>query len=294
MPERTQSVQTNAQGYNPITEVRLIIAFVTLLSLCITSEFVGTKVTDAAPATFSYSCNDHCYGRNVWPGNTRGGITTVDVNPMGSGNGFVTNEIWVDDPNSNHSESCKSSDDIPDCWIEAGYASGGSNNGATEYYFWADVRPCGCGGYHEHDSPQINTNDYGGTANIVIEQGGASSCTGYNSSTWCIDVSGGYDGISGLSDPNTMHASSIFIGQELVGTSDVYAPTAHFTYNNWVNSSGQPQYQTVDGNLDPCLDGICPGNNPPWAGWVSGQDPRNSRTGGNFYTCSLPGSRNPC
>ncbi|SRR6266446_416481 len=294
MPERTQSAQTNAQGYNPVTEIRLITAIISLLFMCITFGAVGTKAADAAPATFTYSCSSHCYGRNLWPGTTKGGLTNILVNPMGSGDGFVSNEIWVVDPNSNRSENCTAPGGIPDCWIEAGYASGASNNGATEYYFWADVRPCGCGGYHEHDSANINTNDYGSTATIVIEQGGSYSCNGYSSSTWCIFVSGAYDGLTGFSTPNTMHASDIFLGEELAGTSGAYAPKANFTYNRWIDSSGNPRYQTVDGSLDPCWDNICPNNNPPWSGWDSGQDPLHSSTGGNFYACSLPGNTNPC
>jgi len=153
---------------------------------------------------------------------------------------------------------------------------------------------CGCGGYHEHDSPNINTNDYGSTATIVIEQGGSYSCQGYSSSTWCVIISGVYDGLSGQSTSNTMHPTNIFLGQELVGTSNVDAPTAYFTYNQWVDTSGQPKYQTLDGQLNPCLNGVCPTHNPPWSGWVTGQDPKNSSTGGKFYTCSLPGSTNPC
>lgn len=293
MSGRIQVEQLDAQRYNPVAEVRLVTAFAVLL-MCIAFGATGTKAAFATPA-FSYSCANHCYGRNLWSGNTNGAETTVSVNPMGAGSGtepFVNNEVWVADPNSNGSEDCTSGS--PYCWVEAGYASGASNNGATEYYFWADVRPCGCGGYHEHDSGNINTNDYGGTAAISILRGGSSGCS-YINSTWCVFIYGDYDSWVGQSTDNTMHASQIMIGQELAGTSGATAPTANFTFNYWVDvNTGVPRFQTVDGTLNPCLDGTCWPHNPPWSGWVSGQDPEHSSDGGNFYTCTLPGNTNPC
>jgi hypothetical protein len=288
MSGKTQSKQLDAQ--ESVAMLRLITAFIVLL-MCIVFGALGMQKASAAPA-FSYSCSNHCYGRNLWSGNTAGAETTVTVNPMGAGNGFVDNEVWVADPNSNGSEDCASG--VPPCWIEAGYASVGSNNGATEYYFWAEVHPCGCGGYIEYDSGNINTNDYGGTAAISILRGGSSGCS-YNNSTWCVFIYGDYDSWTGQSTDNTMHASQILIGQELAGTSGATAYTANFTFNYWVDiNTGIPHFQTVDGTLDPCLYGTCWPVNPPWSGWVSGQDPRHSSYGGNFYTCSLPGKSNPC
>lgn len=191
---------------------------------------------------------------------------------MSSGDNFVDNEMWVAQPSS--SGDCGSVGSNY-CWVEAGYASGGSNNGAGEYFFWADVRPCSCGGYHEHDSNSLQSGDYGNVVNIGIYQ--------TSSSTWAANLIGWVTSWTGTSTGQTMSASMIMIGQELGGTSGANAPTAYFTSNEWRNASGVWLYQGVDGTLDPCLNNQCFNNNPPWAGWVSGKDPHHY-TGGDFYT----------
>lgn len=288
MTERTHPEQSDTQGYSLILEVRLLLTIVSMTSF-LAFGIIGVPTANAAtsgvliPSTTTYSCNAHCYGRDLWPGGITGGATTITVNHMSSGDGFVDDEIWVAQPN-NSSGDCSSN--LNFCWVEAGYAAGGSNNGASEYFFWADVRPCSCGGYHEHDSANLQSGDYGSVVNIGIYQA--------SSSTWTVNVFGGATSITGTSIAQTMSPSNILIGQELAGTSGANAPTAHFTSNEWRNRSGIWSEQGVDGTLDPCLANICTNVNPPWAGWVSGRDPHNY-SGGDFYTCTLPSSgRNPC
>lgn len=66
--------------------------------------------------------------------------------------------------------------------------------------------------------------------------------------------------------------------------------TINVTNNKWqcVNGcTGGWFYQTNDGS-------VTRSDNPPWVGWVSGQDPVHSSTGGEAYTCSIVASSNPC
>jgi hypothetical protein len=205
---------------------------------------------------------------------------------MSPGDIFVDDEMWVAQASS--SGDCASNGNF--CWVEAGYADGGAANGEIgQYFFWADVRPCSCGGYHEHDSGVLQSGDYGNEAGVGIFRN--------DSSDWGVYVNGAVTSISGTSTGQTMSPALILIGQELVGTSGANAPTAHFTYNYWQSTRDNSWHlQTVNGTLDPCLDNICTPINPPWAGWVTNQAPPNGN-GGNFYTCTLPakpGNKNPC
>ena len=283
---RSHSKRVDTYEYSLAMEARCLVAAISLCSLIVFSTF-GTGTVHAAnaiPAATSYSCSpNHCYGRDLWSGAITGGSTTVLVNSMGQGDGFVDNEMWLIQQSS--SGDCAQFLNL--CWTEGGYAAGGSNNGTTLYFFFADVRPCSCGGYHEHDSTELQGGDFGSYAGIGIYQ--------TSSSTWQVNVFGAVTSYSGTSTGQTMSPTMIVIGQELSGTSGALAPTANFLNNEWRDTTVENWHnQTADGTLDPCISGICPSNNPPWSGWVSGQDPPNY-PGGNFYTCTLPsGGQNPC
>ncbi len=286
---RTHSKQAEIQRYSLILEMRLLIAVVSLSCLIAFSTMRiqtanAATTTQFVPATTSYNCLAHCYGRDLWtfPGAITGGAVTITVNPMAQGDGFVTNEMWVDQPNISSGDCANQ---VDNCWVEAGYAAGGSSNGAQEYFFWADVRPCSCGGYHEHDSANLLGGDYGNVVNVGIFSNG--------SSTWDINVFGAATSLSGVSTGQTMNPTEILQGQELVGLSGVNTPTAHLTDSEWRDTNGVWSVEGADGTLDPCLNG-CPNINPPWSGWVKGSDPRNF-SGGDFYTCTLPTTgNNPC
>jgi len=289
MLERSQMNQSDAQEYSLFQEVLFLVA---LLSVCsfIVNSLIGIQSANAATfapnvsATLTYSCSSsHCYGRNEWQGATSGALTDISVVHLSSGNNFVDDEMWVAQPSS--SGDCAGNGNF--CWVEAGYANGDAENGEIgQYFYWADVRPCSCGGYHEHDSGILKSGDYGNEAGVGIFKD--------DSSDWGAYVDGTDTSVSGVSTGQTMQATMILIGQELAGTSGANAPTAHFTYNYWQDqNNGSWHFQTSDGTLDPCLDNQCSPINPPWAGWVANQTPHNGN-GGNFYTCTLPGNNNPC
>lgn len=289
MFEKIRANQENAKEYLLIREAQFLIVLLTVCSI-IVYGIMGTQTVSAAtlapaiPTTLTYSCSTtHCYGRDEWQGSVSGALTDTSVVHLSSGNGFIDDEMWVAQQSS--SGDCANNGNF--CWVEAGYANGDAENGEIgQYFYWADVRPCSCGGYHEHDSPVLSNGDYGNEADVGIFRD--------DSSDWGVYVDGADTSISGVSSSQTMQPTIILIGQELAGTSGANAPTAHFTYNYWQNpNNGSWNFQTVDGTLDPCLDNQCNPHNPPWAGWVANQTPHNGN-GGNFYTCTLPGNNNPC
>jgi hypothetical protein len=69
-----------------------------------------------------------------------------------------------------------------------------------------------------------------------------------------------------------------------------YANTALRLNNKWqcVNGcTGGWFYQTNDGT-------VTRGDNPPWTGWVAGNKPSQSSTGGELYDCVIVATNNPC
>src|SRR5579872_1670045 len=62
-----------------------------------------------------------------------------------------------------------------------------------------------------------------------------------------------------------------------------------------ITSQGN-QYQKTNGTwtyLNALQHSLTAGN-PPWIGWVSGQNPTQNSTGGDWYTCAANTSRNSC
>lgn len=289
MFNRVRANRPDTLEYSLAQEALFLIALLTVYSF-IVYAVMGTQTANAATltpvisTTLTYSCSSpHCYGRNEWQGATSGALTDISVVHLTAGDDFVDDEMWVAQVSG--SGDCANYGNF--CWVEAGYANGNAENGEIgQYLFWSDVRPCSCGGYHEHDSPVLKNGDYGNEADVGIFRD--------DSSDWGVYVDGTDTSISGVSTGQTMQATIIVIGQELAGTSGANAPTAHFTYNYWQDiNNGSWHFQTTDGTLDPCLDSQCTPHNPPWAGWVANQTPHNGN-GGNFYTCTLPGNNNPC
>ena len=199
-------------------------------------------------------------------GGTTGDATTISVVHLSAGDGVIDDETWIVQAHDNTGD-CGAYDA---CWIEAGYA----NKGSDEFFYWADVRPCSCGGYHEFDSAALQSGDYS-YVNIGIYR--------TSSSTWAVNVFGADTSLSGTSTGQTYSPSDILIGQELGGTSGANAPEAYFTSNEWRDGGANWHEQAVNGQLDPCFNGVCTNNNPPWSGWVRGENPPNY-LGGNFYT----------
>src|SRR5260370_29480921 len=120
---------------------------------------IGVASARTNRLALTYSCvSPHCYGLahfHTPAFNFAGAQTANTVRGIGTGDGFLTNEIWlVDDttyPGSVY-------------WIEVGYGVGlnivSSVCTSAESYFWADQRPNG-GGFYIH-CPQVPTSgDYG-------------------------------------------------------------------------------------------------------------------------------------
>src|SRR5579884_1871617 len=125
---RSHSKRVGTYEYSLAMEARCLVAAISLCSLIVFSTF-GTGTVHAANAlpANTYSCSGHCYGRDLWSGAITGGATTITVNPLASGDGFVTNEMWITQPNDSSGDCAQF---LNLCWTEAGYAAGGSNNGA--------------------------------------------------------------------------------------------------------------------------------------------------------------------
>lgn len=279
-------------------EKRIFLALTLVVGLLITAFTLHPQVAKAASTNLAipaltYNCStSHCYGVNSWSNteygqtNFTGDETNPDVVSLtpGSSGGGIDNEEWLVDSNQNHSETCiaaQGGTQNGQCWVEAGY---NHSYGLSEVWFWADVRPQGGGCtthcyYHEHDSGPLSSGDYGNPADFYISKG--------SSGQWIVDVSGYSTGLSGSSTYNTMHPTTVEMGQELIGTSGANAPTAYYVGNAWEDSSGTWQYHTLDGQPS--------SYNPPWANWYQGQTPSTSPYGGVWYTCTLPSSGgDPC
>jgi hypothetical protein len=194
---------------------------------------------------FAYSCTgvDHCYGVNSWSGGTTGVSAWITANRLtcsGCGlNDFITNELWLATGSQQY-------------WVEAGittYNKATDTNPANTprtSYFWADWRPGSQ--WYEHEMDQIPGADLGQyTYFEILKVSGANQ---FN-----VTVSG-YSGYHayGYSTDNTMGLPGIIqVGQELAGTAGASAPTAHYIYNQWFDSSSIPHYQGANGALNPSV-----------------------------------------
>jgi hypothetical protein len=124
--------------------------------------------------------------------------------------------------------------------------------------FWADNRT-GSGGFHQH--PMYNFGGYGVDLSpylidIQIQNAGSNSSSG---STWSVTVLIYKNGSlvatpGGQSTSNTMNVDDIAIGSELSSSGGAAALT-EISHNQWLNGSGQFQYQTTTGTN--------PSTNPP-------------------------------
>jgi hypothetical protein len=234
------------------------------------------------PTYSGYNCkNSHCYAIALWHGSpVTGSSVTINegVITCGTCDGFIDNEMWLADNNSNlcvfHG--------YPGCWVEAGYATFTKNNvtnpggkpscvtnSAANCYFWADARP------NDHENPipvhvvtNVPTSDYGGNSTFSISQ--------LSSSSWSVQISpasGNGNSYQGTSTANPMVPYDIQIGQELYGANGAGANRTDFYDSEWENSQSF-HYQTGPGKV-----GV---QNPLSGRWVSA--PNSSNSGGDFCT----------
>jgi hypothetical protein len=236
-----------------------LLTVVVLFSLVAVLIPFGNVPLARAATQISYNCGDpsadvHCYGQVTW-GGANGADTRITLHRMNGGNGFVTTEMWLGTSDTAY-------------WVEAGIASDASFrvSDATAF-FWADNRPNG-GGYHNHYSSFLSSSDWS-QPNALVR------ITRSGSSSWNLSVTDNVTSLTGTSTNNNITIGIINIGTELAGTSGASEPTNHFIDNRWLNSSGNFQYQTVNGSRKD--------NSPLSSNWTT--PPSSSSTGGNFYTC---------
>jgi hypothetical protein len=232
------------------------------LALGLIATFASANGVQAAPAHAEYSCTYHCYGINDWPGGPiNGSHTAVSVVQLSCTPGaslcgqgwFIDNEMWLA-----QNTSCCS------YWVEAGYSTYSNDHYTSIDYFWADLRPGSS--YYEHVLSTVPSGDYGNYANLTIKRS--------SSSSFSVSISSPNYSYSGSSTSNSMTPNDINIGQELYGTIGASAPTAHYIYNQWIDTSNVSHYQTANGSIT--------SDSPPYAGWTTW--PSSSSTGGNMYT----------
>lgn len=274
----------------------LLVPAVLFLALCSTAF--------AAPAQWqTYSCTGpHCYGtdRNkplggstgVWGGSDNIDLVVMSINNSNGGNSQLSNELWLADEVSSCSANGQKAGNSA-CWVEEGYLD---TQTYGEAFFWADVRPVSslCGGlggcgYHLHvGSGGVTSNDYADSPML-------GETYNDNANDFYI-FAGAFNYFTGHSSNNLMTPTTIDIGEELsgFGTSgtNAYSPKAHWTNNEWQDVNFQWNYFRSDGSIGGIFGGS---DNPPWAGWESGQKPSQSSTGGVLYACTKYSTgSNPC
>ncbi len=227
--------------------------------------FSSPRIASAATARpLSYSCvmlngmPKHCYGIADWSDNghypaINGAYTDISVVHLScpapqcsyANADFIDDEIWVRDV-AHQASSCPTYK--VGCWVEAGIIAEPSSpsSGTTVWYFWADYRP-GDSMLNYHPIAVVNSGDYGYNTVIDIYRTASSNCnTSPRSGTFALSIISETHSYPQLSQRNCMTPDDINIGQELQGTNGASAPTAHFTFNYWVDTNGIAHYQTLN------------------------------------------------
>ena len=232
--------------------------------------------------------NGHCYAEVYWNGHT-GGSSTL-INPFGAMNcqgcstyGFITDETWFTDDIS--SQCINTSFHI--CWVESGVSTYAANEPKdcnpghnSTCLFWADNRP-NPGGYHEW--PLYTFGGYGVDltpyliyVDIVNNDSFSSSGSNWDVVT-NIYKNGQYlTGPSTESTNNNMNVYTIIIGSELSDSNGAAGPF-YFQYNQWMDGSGNFNYQTTTG-----VNGST--NSPPNGSWAVNPCKCQGNTGGSYKT----------
>ena len=205
---------------------QMFLLLISLLGGVLLSLIASPSFEAKASALISYSCTDaagHCYGVARWNGPTLGGKANIFTNQSTSGDGFVHQEMWLNQTGSTF------------YWVEAGVKTDIRHNYGSPLLFWADMRPNG-GGYSEHYSAFMQSNDFGKNVTVTISKQGSDQFT--------VNLSGlPSTSLSGTSTANPINIDRIDIGIELWGASGAAAPVNGISQNQYLNSSGW-HYQT--------------------------------------------------
>jgi hypothetical protein len=253
----SQTVASRKAPSRKLHAVRIALA-VAIVALFLPQTNVLNPTTASA-----YSCSPlHCHAIVDWSGAIHGASTDISlVSIVCSGcNGssqFYDDEIWVVEKGN-----CGGA-----CWVEVGYTKP-TPSSSSEYYFWADYRPCFMCGYNQHFVGQVQPNEIGTSPEFSIQYSG--------NNTWGVSIVGVGSNFGGSwqSTSNSMSPKDIEVGAELAGTSGASAPVAHFTVNTWTGTDGSFHYQTSNGTVTQDL--------PPSASWRV--LPSQSSSGGDLVT----------
>lgn len=271
--------------------------FVGILALSILLISPGSaSAASHLPLNSGGNCSNVCYADQDWTGTVFGVSATMEVSKVNGVHNcqsanpcLVERNLWLDDgttgnvglsgnPNvhvgylyclENTSGDCQTYTTFPanTLYYEWGY-------GATEHFIQVPTNDIGA-------SVSFQASYYtsgGGGMMFIIHGPSGYSCDG-TLSPQCIGP--GYQ----TTFPHIQIKSQVqggFTGNP--------GSTINVTNNKWqcVNGcTGGWFYQTNDGS-------ITRGDNPPWIGWVSGQKPSQSTTGGKAYTCDIVAASNPC
>jgi len=271
---RSVNSEQEIKWYQDISLLVIVAAFLILLPV---SQFVSPPTVHAAATNISCGgamSGSHCYAEQWWNGAMNGARTDIKVAQMTCianclSDGFVDNEMWVDD----HS-SC-SSNKYGNCWVEAGYIF--SDVGRV-YYFWADVRPVDGNTLNFHYIGQVFTNDYGHSMRFSIYSSGTKQFTVDLAIQGCSSGCFGHETF--YSTNNSMSPNDIKIGSELAGTGPNYewhADRADYTNNYWRCGSNWCGQTYGNGPGIVFVNGAPPPN-------IQGTYGSPGGTGGDFYT----------
>jgi hypothetical protein len=231
--------------------------------------FALAGCTGSGTSPTPYSCGtpstDHCYaeliiGTTDVPGGILGFRTSIGVNSVNGGDGFINEEFWL-----LSTSGCR-------CWIETGYQE---SENLGYYYFWAETVPPGVYG-PSHDLGPVAPGDFGGSATFDVQQTGPQSfaiTVTTPTASYAATSSNSY-----LSDP--ANSGFVEMGQELQGSTGASAGYVFFQDN--MEFSGGHWGYIPGGQLDIGA--------PPYGGWLD--PPSSADPGGIFFTecCNSPSS----
>lgn len=222
-----------------MTGVRVATTIVMISVLLPASQFTNPDRVLANHYQCGSPFSGHCFGTNLWNGNTNGVQTHLDIRQIDcttcSYATFVNVAQWYYTSNREY-------------WIEVGY---GSFNYPTERYntfnhrvsyYWTDVRPGW--GYYEHEMEIVPAGDYGPNKYVDVEIQTTNTPNQYR----VFLISPNYAPPTSYSTDNTMGLGyTIMVGGEVAGSHGAAIPDLYIYDNRWIDSAGNQHLQWEDG-----------------------------------------------
>ena len=213
----------------------------------------------------NYSCGDvsrgHCYAESFLGDHLTGFRSTFTVvGRFLAGDGFITNEFWLNNYNGTNG------------WIEIGYQANGID---SPKYFWAVLDP-DTGFFKKYDIGPIPQEEMGTRVDFDIHQ--------IAEDVFIISIEGTKTHFSTTVDINLWdgtYGGYAVLGQELAGSKGAVASLAEFVHNQVYDKNFKRRFAT---EIDSSSEKI---DKPPYGGWL--QKPAAGIEGGTFSTyCCAP------